>query len=337
MTFADIVYVPPELQSIMGSVDTFVRHRAKSNTRAYDKYHPSAFGQCLRKMQYMRYVSMGLIHGEEEEFESKMLRLFEKGHSTQARWEKYFIGLGVLRGIWTCTNPLCRLFDDSGEIIKTNDVESYFKEKPRKYGEDNKIGIFKPDKCICGCNRFAYEEICVEDEELNLRGHVDMILDFSRFDPSIFNSTPVSFDVGNFPKSPIVVDMKTMNDYRWKQKLMKSGVSLSYRIQLCIYANLLDLDYGVLIYENKNTSEARAFKIERATDTVFAQVKQQAIAMNKMAALERPKLPPPRPGTKDDYECSNCGFKSVCHKSTVWADEDKLNDNRQKFYGNLLE
>jgi len=337
MTSASVVYIPPDLQSIMGTIDTYVRYKAKGNTRQYHKYHPSTFGKCLRNMQYMKYVAMGLIDVEEEEFDSKILRLFEKGHNMHSRWESYFEGLGVLKGVWRCLNPLCSMFDDSGSLIQGTDVEQCYKTATRKYGEQEKLGVFKPEKCICGCNKFAYEEVCVESEEMNMFGHVDLIVDFSNLDVSKFNGVPISFDVKNLPKSPIVIDMKTINDYRWKQQLMRTGASLEYRIQLCIYANLLDLDYGMLIYENKNTSEARPFKIDKASDTMFDLIRKQAISMNEMANCEKPKLPPPRPSDKDDYECSNCSFKSLCHKSAIWKDEDSFNDKRKKFYGNLVK
>jgi len=337
MTNAAAAYIPPELQNIMGTVDTHIRHDAKGNTRQYFQYHPSAFGKCLRNMQYMKYVAMGLIKVEQESFDSKLLRLFGKGHNMHARWESYFTGMGVLRGVWRCLNPLCRMFDDEGVLTSKLSPADAYKAPVRKYGLKEKLGVFQPEKCVCGCNKFAYEEVCVSSEEMNMFGHVDLIVDFSNLDVSRFDGVPVSFDIDKLPKTPVVIDMKTMNDYRWKNSLMRTGPDLGYRVQLCIYANLLDLDYGMLIYENKNNSEARPYKIEKASDTMFDLIKKQAISMNEMAACEKPKLPPPRCSDKSDYECSNCAFKSLCHKSAIWKDKKVLSDKQQKFYGNLIK
>jgi len=336
MTTAAAAFIPPELRAIMGTVDTYVRHKNSGNSRQYFKYHPSAFGKCLRNMQYMRYVAMGLIKVEEEEFDSKLLRLFGKGHNMHARWESYFEGMGVLRGVWRCLNPLCSMFDDNQWLIDGADAVECYKKPSRKYGIEKKLGVFKPDKCACGCNKFAYEEVCVSSEEMNMFGHVDLIVDFSNLDSTRFDGVSLGYDADLLPKTPIVIDMKTMNDYRWSNSLMRNGPGLDYRVQLCIYANLLDLDYGMLIYENKNNSEARPFKIEKATDTMFDLIKKQAISMNEMANCQKPKLPPPRCSDKSDYECSNCSFKSLCHKSAIWGDEAVLKDKQQKFYGNLI-
>ena len=204
--------------------------------------------------------------------------------------------------------------------------------KPRKFGKNERLGCFKPKKCSCGNKDFKYHEISVQDKSLNMYGHVDMVLDFSKFDKEQFAGVSLSFNLDNLPTSPVVVDMKTANDYRYQQ-LMRTGPSLEYRIQLIIYANLLDLEYGVLIYENKNTSAVAAYKIDKDTDIIFSQIKQQAETMNSMVELKL--LPPPRPAEKDNYECTYCDFKNICHKSKIWEDPE-LHKKRRNFYGTLL-
>ena len=109
---SDCDRIPPEVSSILGTVDTYIRWREKNGKqRKYDIYHPSAFGNCLRRMQYQRYASEGIIESKGEDFESRMLRLFEKGHNMQARWERYFTHMGILKGIWTCVNPRCQNYE----------------------------------------------------------------------------------------------------------------------------------------------------------------------------------------------------------------------------------
>ena len=338
---SNIYAVPPEVNSVMQVVDTFLRHRAKSNERGHGMYHPSAFGKCLRLMQYQLYAEKGFIDVKNEEFDSTKLRLFDKGHNMHSRWAKYFEHIGVLRGYWTCTNPACQLWNDAGKFneknisyeINTKDpVSPYTLSSPRVYGLKDKLGCFKPKQCICGNRRFDYSELIVKSEELNMFGHCDMVLDFSNFDDKKFDGVKKSFNLVDLPKNPIVIDMKTSNDFGFK-KVTQKGPDIEYVIQLSIYANILDVDFGILIYENKNTSMTASYKIDKNTDTVFAQVKQQAKKMVEMVELKL--LPPPRPLDKDNYECSNCPFKGNCHSSKIWDDAD-LNNKRKKFYGNLL-
>ena len=63
-------------------------------------------------------------------------------------------------------------------------------------------------------------------------GHADDVLDFSRFDGSRYKNIKKTFDINKLPKKPVVVDMKTINDFRFK-KLSRNGPGLAYRIQLC--------------------------------------------------------------------------------------------------------
>jgi hypothetical protein len=109
---------------------------------------------------------------------------------------------------------------------------------------------------------------------------------------------------------------------------------MEYRVQLTIYANLLDCEYGLLIYENKNNSDTASFKIERNSDTIFATIERQALKLNELAKFK--KLPPPRPADKDDWECKDCPFATLCHKTGGAWDDPKLKDRRKVFYGKLL-
>jgi len=282
---------------------------------------------CLRNMQYLRYMERGYINVEQAEQESKLTRLFDKGHNMHSRWAKYAENMGILRGYWECANPTCSKFDDSGVYIPEANME-----KPRVYGRDNPIGCFKPTVCSCGCSKFEYHEVDVFEESLNFYGHCDMIWDFSNFSEDKFKGIKASFDKSLLPSGPIVVDMKTCNDYKFSS-VLKKGPGLDYRIQLTIYANILPVEFGLLIYENKNNSEVAAYKIEKNTEAIYNLVKTQAKQMNEM--VEMKLLPPPRPSNKDDYECSSCPFRKICHKSKIWADED-LTVKRKNFYGNLI-
>ncbi len=306
--------VPSDITAIMQFVDTFVQwERNSGEQRTYLQYHPSAFGRCLRTMQYQRYVSMGFIPVVEEKVDSRMLRLWGKGHNMHSRWVSYFDNAGVLRGNWQCANPFCG--------------------KKFRQGEGETLGIFRPKKCDeCNCKDFIYKELPVKSKELNMFGHADMVLDFSNFSENFFDGTPISFKFEDLPKTPIVIDMKTAKNSSFL-KVLKNGPDMYYQIQLTIYINLLGCESGLLIYEDKDDSRTASYKIEKNTDTMFKTISVQAKLMNEMAKSKL--LPPPRPDKKDSYECRYCNFSTICKKSAIWKNSN-LKEIREKFYGNLI-
>lgn len=331
----------PEVVNIINVLNTHLKWKNVNGApRGYQKYHPSSFGGCLRKAQYQRYEEQGLFKCEKEDIDPKTVRIFDTGHSMHARWSSYFEQIGVLRGVWECANPCCHLWDEDGNYspdilqrdgLKVTEVIANF--KPRIYGLLDKIGCFKPKYCICGNKEFHYHEVTVSDKELNFHGHCDQILDFSNFDPSIYktgNPVDILFKMEDLPKKPIVLDMKSINDFSFKSKL-NEGPSLIYRTQLVIYCNILDLEYGVLIYENKNDSATKIYKIEKDVE-MWNVIRKQALALNNMNSDQL--LPPPRPTSKEDFDCRYCEYQSICHKSKIWQDPD-LMQKRLKFYGIL--
>tara|TARA_Y100000310_G_scaffold344994_1_gene461020 strand:- start:4860 stop:6821 length:1962 start_codon:yes stop_codon:yes gene_type:complete len=266
---------------------------------------------CLRKAQYKRYEELGLIKVKHEVFDSKKLRLFDKGHNMHNRWQGYFAEMGILKGCWTCKNPLCSF----------------------EYGIEETQGVFCPKVCDeCGCERFKYKEMQVFSKELKFRGNVDLILDFANFKEDQFNGVRPAFNMDSLPKKPIVVDMKTANDDQFKRKVLAKGVHPEYIVQLLIYIHLLNCEYGIIIYENKNNSELAAYKIDRDEEK-FKLISEQVLLLEAMS--ETKVLPPPRPKTISDYECKYCEFAPHCKKCSIWNDPD-LQDKREKFYKELL-
>jgi PD-(D/E)XK nuclease superfamily len=342
----------PAADSIVGLVDSYLRYNSQNNNhRGFEHYHPSAFGSCLRLMQYQRYSERGYIPTYVQTHDQNQIRISDVGHSMHDRWRSYFENLNVLRGYWRCNNIYCGIFDNNGnedKSISFSDVKNnqeHFLKLRRNYGRDHLQGSFKPEQCICGSTRFRYDEIDVISEELNFKGHCDMILDFSskQFDPekyTNYQSEYSYFKLDALPKNPIVVDMKTANNYAF-QDVAKGNSKSLYLIQLMIYANVLDCEYGVLIYENKDNQKTVSFRVNRDADTKWLEVNKQALAMNDMVEVlddngeVQHLLPPPRAFTKDDRECNYCPYREICHNSSVWEDNE-LDAKRSEFYGTLL-
>ena len=349
---SDFTYTAPEVSSVVGLIETYLRWKDMNGPdRGYEIYHPSAFGKCLRLMQYQRYEARGLIKGEKDPFEGRMLRLFGNGHVMHARWVKYFEELGILRGVWECQNPYCRLWNDDGshradaidEDIRKAVLDA---KKMRRYGEEELQGTFKPKACVCGCKTFEYHEVLVQDKELNFKGHCDIILDFRAFDPTMFDESITKglnlfFQTTELPKGLVVVDMKSIGANQWERKLAKYGAHKYYQIQLTIYVHVLKCDFGILWYEQKDTFDQKAFQIP-ANDPWWQMIRKQALTMQEMAAGDRPLLPPPRPLSKTDMECAGykgsggCPYKKFCHKAGGIWDDPNLEQKRKDFYGDLL-
>jgi len=272
----------------------------------------------------------------QEVHDSKKQRLFDKGHNMHERWTNYAKWAGFLRGVWRCENRTCGLYDDNGTLITdiTDEQRDEIMKKGssrRKYGEDNIHGCFRPKRCVCGCCDFEYIEVAVVREDLNFRGHADMIFDFSNITENSFKDCRSSFNKEFLPQGTVVCDMKTCNSNSFR-KLKKNGPSSAYVIQLMIYCNILDCDYGILIYECKDDSEIMYFKIEKDLAS-FKIIEEQAVVMLELK--EKKKLPPPRPATKADYECKYCDFRSICHATDIW-DNPNFNQYRKDFYKSLL-
>jgi hypothetical protein len=332
--------------SIVGVIDTFLRWNDLDTRRdrSYIKYHPSEWGKCLRRQQYLHYESLGLVEVKREAHASRQTRLFNQGSNMHLRWQNWYMSrMGCLRGYWECKNQYCKLWDDGGNLQPkaTQLLELWNQDKKngeeqlqssRIYGMDETLGCFRPEKCVCGSTDFGYEEVTVKDDDLNIIGHADAVLDFSQFDPKKFEGIRSTFNVDKLPKKTVVVDFKTVNDYGYKSQVAPLGPHKAYIIQIIIYTHILDCEYGIILYENKNDSNLAAFRVDR-NDEVFDTVKWQTEKMQQMDAFKM--LPPPKPLTKADTECKRCEFASICHSKPVW-DDPKLKEKRIQFYRKLL-
>lgn len=323
-------YVPNDIAAIDSFIDTWLRsnHDKVNNSkpRNYSYYHPSEVGSCARLLQYKRFAYEGHIRTQSKELGSKNIRLFDKGHNMHARWQKYFADIGILRGVWRCLNSGCYLLKN-GEVDHTaEDKEKFQKGHTRIFGRKEKLGIFCPEQCICGNSNFAYEESRVEDKEMNIGGNCDGILDFSNFDYDSLNNVVNTFDKRYLPTGPIIIDMKTIKQDKFDSL---TEPSIEYLYQLTTYIHIMGCEYGVLMYECKNDSQIKTFKIDR-NDDLFNTIKERIRKMNEM--YEYGVLPPPMPEKKSSINCYFCEAKDLCHASSIW-NNPKIDELRKEFYG----
>ena len=87
----------------------------------------------------------------------------------------------------------------------------------------------------------------------------------AREQPLKLSSPPISgrldFLVVHPTKGEAVLELKSINEKGFND--LKSSPKHDHFIQLQIYLNLLNKDYGIVLYENKNDQKLKAFKVER--------------------------------------------------------------------------
>ncbi len=291
---------------------------------------------CLRSQQYKHYAWKGLIDVRLPDPDSTKQRLFDKGHNMHDRWSNYFDKIGgILLGRWRCKNLLCYMFDDKGNVKNNYPLEEIYKDKKtRIMGEKEVGGIFRPKKCVCGCSDFEYLETHVRCPEFNIKGNADIVLNCKNLNEERFKGVRISYNNKFLPlkDSKVVIDMKTCGSNAWKNQIMAKGPHKDYLIQLTIYTHILDCDYGIIAYENKDNSKMAWFQVPR-NDEWWEVIKYQTKTMIEMS--KNRKLPPPKYSSKSNYSCKWCEFRELCHKSKIW-DSPNLNKNRREFYKSLL-
>jgi len=87
----------------------------------------------------------------------------------------------------------------------------------------------------------------------------------AREQPLKLASPPISgrldFLIAHPTKGEAVLELKSINEKGFND--LKSSPKHDHFIQLQIYLNLLNKDYGIVLYENKNDQKLKAFKVER--------------------------------------------------------------------------
>lgn len=200
-----------------------------------------------------------------------------------ARWRDYFTAAMPqrLRGKWLCLNFMGH-------------------DKPKIYGEDDTLGITKPESCECGCTRLQYEELGFYDEETNWGGHVDAILEISAY-----NGDGTEF---------MVVDFKSMNPFEFKRLAAPKPM---HKTQMQIYLYLSGLKLGRLLYEDKGTQGVKEFDVPR-DDNFLAIKKEEAMLLkhriNHLNSNGQRVLPPRAFISAGQRECLQCKFRAHCWK-----------------------
>jgi CRISPR/Cas system-associated exonuclease Cas4 (RecB family) len=250
--------------------------KKSSATRGYKHFHPSAFGECLRKIALQYYSEFDERYKPSEKQDPTLQRIFSAGHAFHFRMQHDFAKMGVLRGFWRCR---------ACGIVR---------------GKENKIGIFLPDTCECregtkdkrkGIKLFTYEEPFVESKKYNFKGHCDGVIEIDKDDPD----------------HRYVIDFKTCNSDVFK---MLSEPDHKYVVQVTIYMWLLGVSKGIIYYEDKNRHGVKEFLIE-LDDQLVSDIKNNSMALLQL--IKKNKIPQiASQFTKDRKPCRYCDYKKIC-------------------------
>lgn len=277
--------------NILKVVNTYLEDRARNNDRDYSHFHPSEWDNCHRKIAYAYYESQGFLKTSQSAIKAsaQMERIFDNGHFTHLRWERYLEATGCLKGRWKCKNF------------------SAHPNMPRVYGLDQKLGVFRPEKCECGSTQFDYVEVGLSDPETWWAGHVDAILDLRRW------PTPIPDLKSDADEDThIIVDFKTINPFLYG-RLEKPKPEHCTQMQIYLY--LAGLKMGKFLYENKGDQGVKEFPVE-LDDIVINVKKEEALRLkyqltHKNQAGQR-VLPPRAYPSKTHQECLRCKFRGHC-------------------------
>jgi CRISPR/Cas system-associated exonuclease Cas4 (RecB family) len=251
---------------------------ASRDNRGYSYFHPSAFGDCVRKMAIQYYSELEPSFKPEIQIDPKFMRICDAGHAFHHRMQEDLAVMGVLRGYWRCRS--C----------------------DKVFGKENPIGIFLPEKCDCqkeedkrrGIKLFEYEEIRLESEEkYNFKGNTDGVIEIER----------------DVQESRYIIDFKSIKDKRFS--FLKEP-DHKYIVQVMIYMWLTGVKKAIIYYEDKSEHSIKEFVVNY-DEKMVENIKLTALKLNKILKLGKiPKRP--EGYDYDCFHCKYCDYRSVCYR-----------------------
>jgi len=277
---SDLVCGVKEEEVSLPKYNTFLEKKGIEGRekRGFLHFHPSAFGDCVRKMALQYHGEKNPKLKIEEPIDVKFMRICDAGHAFHDRMQRDMAAMGILRGCWRCRS--------CGKTL----------------GEESKIGILLPEKCGClkkedkrrGIDLFEYQEIFLKsDPEFNFKGNTDGVIDL----------------IPNDENSRSVIDFKSIKSERfaWLKK-----PELKYVIQVMIYMWLTGVKKAVIYYEDKNLHHVKEFYIPY-NETLVEQIKKNAKSLKIM--LEKGKIPKiPQDYEEKKVPCRWCDYKKICYR-----------------------
>lgn len=261
---------------------------SKSNHRDAGYFHASEWDGCHRKIAYSYYEAKGHIKTNAvAEFDPKLFRIFDNGHSMHDRFKRYFENSGALMGYWRCRNYSAHL------------------KSPRIFGTEERLGCYKPEKCTCGWTEFDYLEVGFRDDDTNWGGQVDIILDRSIIEQTNFT---------DYFERYLITDFKSIGSFQFKQL---SEPFPKHKTQMQIYLYLSGLKYGKFLYECKDDQSIKEYLVVR-DDHLIGVKREEATRLKYIITHPNSNgqwtLPKRAYNSKSHTECLRCKYRGHCWK-----------------------
>ena len=259
--------------------------------RDYSYFHPSDLGYCIRKAVLMKLDFPGRFY-----VMPRLQRIFENGHSTHARFQEHLGKMGVLYGNWICSNCEKVLGKESRIGIPRPSNCHYCKNPKTREVFDNKGNrIWGPEPI------FHYKELRVENSVMDVKGHSDGVI--------------------NIKGTNHVVDFKTCSQAAFNDVKIRNQPMEAHVFQINIYMYILQVDYGLLVYENRNDLRIKEFLLKKDPAVLKEVINRIKVAK---AALENNTVPEIPLGLTDtSFACAGypgcppCPFFYHCHPAAA--------------------
>ncbi len=284
--------------NIVKGIEAHTIQKARQNNRDYTYFHASAWDGCHRKIAYQYYEAKGFITVDEkaQRITAQGERIFDNGHYMHFRYRDYLqdYATEALLGCWLCLNWTAH-------------------PEPKIYGRDSKLGITKPEKCECGSTRFQYEEVGFFDSDLWVGGHVDAVIDATKW-PYTKSGEHKSLDAIPEDERYFIVDFKTMHPFIFKDLQKPKPEHIT---QMQWYLHLSGMRYGKFLYENKADQRVKEFLVERDEATIAIKKEEAVLLKYQLEHLNsdgKRVLPERGHDSRGHKECLECKFKGHCWK-----------------------
>lgn len=103
--------------------------------------------------------------------------------------------------------------------------------------------------------------------------------------------------------SKVVIELKSINDKGFSS--LRGKPKKDHMLQLQLYLHLMQIDYGIVLYENKNDQQIKAYEVERS-DKIWQTIVKKCQKIQNMEELPRGCTGPPwcpcKTYSEDDIE-----------------------------------
>lgn len=180
---------------------------------------------------------------------------------------------------------------EGGEVIEKNEAKGFANMSNGIYAHKRLEELFTD----------AFETVSVEQEcrmsDPPIKGFSDMVIKWQGVE--------------------IVVELKTARQEVWAFRFQNNNASESHLLQLLLYMRMLGIDYGVIVYENKNDESMMKPVFIKMDKVNTAYLNSVLDWMRWVHGLYLKDTLPKRPFNKGNKICETCPLLEECDKAEV--------------------